>query len=1390
MNNQQKERELSWFIKDEAISDLKQDEFAHIDLARELKQKIEWLGPPLTISLESQHGTGKSVVGELLRAQFQSDSRYQFVRIEAWRHSGDSRRKAFLFDVIEELKTAFHDRKNDKAVASLCKLQEGLYQASSEQHAVLSFRGLRATWMALKAEARRPAVLRFIGCVIAAIVVLGVWVVLTANTGIKAALLSMILAIPGIFSLAGVVYFGTVLSKMAESILEPAKITFTTSPPTSSEQFEQIFRDLLRVIGAASTESGSKSEKTLVILVDELDRLPVDEIIQAINVVRTFRDVNPCVVVVALDTEVVVRALQQKPTESAGLIRNDSEAEEFLNKFFKFRLHLPPLVPSDMQAFARTLIESGRLTGGIGSLKGTALDDVLDGLIHPGVTTPRHVIRLLNEFNSDLRLALRRESPASSAGSNGKLLSQGTVTGNMPFLAMVTAMREDFSLFHADMARNQELVQVIEDGLSGKLDGADGADLDENYPGYREICLRYFDVVPIANQDKADGADTAGSANSNEAVDWSKPLPAYRDLVLHLQANRRFRATVVAPFIFFREDASARALGSGEQALGMATEFWSNATVLLRGRFERAKEANQAGFSGGAATVALHCLADGRGSQRRNAALAVCAMIDQFDPSRAGELSDAVSRTADDIRTIIDAVGSELPAEQFLRTLSERPHGFHQERCLSAVTDRIERLSAQLETDDAEDEVVTVADNILHAVSLHPDLFMTDERRAAITALASAVSKRITVEEAKGWLDTLCSSTLPFSREELFGPKAWQNLVAKLRDTESATIPNGSADSLRNAVITIEQKAMETWPREYIQLFIGLQGATRWEMRDIGFDVLERQRERLNLNEASTGLRAVVKSSTEEGFEERSEARTLYPRIAAWIEMLCKQDIGGELLHEKTTEEEMDAHCAKFVVLDDDDLRHTGYSVFEAVAPKSEIKYAKTSAALIAYIVNKLPAATAREAFETLIKVPAETSVDEFSALYTTLILPLRSLQVSDQSMFAADALLLALELGDGNNARAVALTQTETLVPLYSAGYAPSQLEQVDRVVKRAIPLLSDAARQSYVSGLNSILLRASDAPQQLFVLDHLAALRRDGTMPLTSIAVICTSLASTWTSLTTPEARVLAAQLLDAWSSSLPVINRDAHLTNMAAYAGEDPKMAWNAVRSFWSQMNTAQQVAAVKSSWQGEVQAQILEDISAESNHLDTDSISSLLIGADQAKLPQHEKALELLASALTRHSDNEEKNFLAESIFVHIANQPEPLEFRPLFLVACSLQVLVQVGGAPVIASALRGDIEQQQYGLTLLSKYLRVPNEGNLTSVLIPAVAPILAMSHGEDLRLLVDLLKAQGWATDPIVVASSQQAIESLKKNRSKEARVDRAILNSIQPRKVKKFSS
>ena len=128
----------------------------------------------------------------------------------------------------------------------------------------------------------------------------------------------------------------------------------------------------------------------------------------------------------------------------------------------------------------------------------------------------------------------------------------------------------------------------------------------------------------------------------------------------------------------------------------MAAEFWSNAVSLLRGRFEQARETKQAGFNGAAATVALHCLEDGRGSQRQNAVLAVCALFDHFSVERAGELSDAITRTADEMRDIIKTLDGASGGAVLAAPLAIHPDGFHQKACITALLQQVENWQLRL----------------------------------------------------------------------------------------------------------------------------------------------------------------------------------------------------------------------------------------------------------------------------------------------------------------------------------------------------------------------------------------------------------------------------------------------------------------------------------------------------------------------------------------------------------------------------------------------------------------------------------------------------------------------------------------------------------------------
>src|SRR5579883_2115177 len=144
----------NWYIREDAITDKDLDEFGHHDLAVQLKRKIVELGAPLTVALTGKHGVGKSSVGFLLRDLFKTDKRYVFVRIEAWRHNDESRRKAFLLDVSEELKSG---AKGTHTEEFLRDVRSRLYQTEALQRTILDVEGIKNTVGRIFSKVSKPA---------------------------------------------------------------------------------------------------------------------------------------------------------------------------------------------------------------------------------------------------------------------------------------------------------------------------------------------------------------------------------------------------------------------------------------------------------------------------------------------------------------------------------------------------------------------------------------------------------------------------------------------------------------------------------------------------------------------------------------------------------------------------------------------------------------------------------------------------------------------------------------------------------------------------------------------------------------------------------------------------------------------------------------------------------------------------------------------------------------------------------------------------------------------------------------------------------------------------------------------------------------------------------
>lgn len=189
-----------------------------------------------------------------------------------------------------------------------------------------------------------------------------------------------------------------------------ARVTQRAKVEAADEQ-EQAFAALVE-----------KVKNRLVVAVDDIDRLSKEQILAALNAIRSFqltckRDKQP-IFIVSIDEDIVRSAIED------GNGTSTPDAHEFLNRLFTLRQEVPVHETVDLRDFAKTLLTEPAST--LAERVGTKLGDVVMMLIHDDVKDPRHVVRLLNAFSSDCRLAHARELRAGS-----RSLRDGLVTKNL-----------------------------------------------------------------------------------------------------------------------------------------------------------------------------------------------------------------------------------------------------------------------------------------------------------------------------------------------------------------------------------------------------------------------------------------------------------------------------------------------------------------------------------------------------------------------------------------------------------------------------------------------------------------------------------------------------------------------------------------------------------------------------------------------------------------------------------------------------------------------------------------------------------------------------------------------------------------------------------------------
>ena len=1244
-----------WFISDARISSEDQDAFSHIDYARELKAKILELPTPLTIALAGQHGTGKSSIGVLLEKQFENDPNFEFVRIEAWRHEGETRRKAFLYDVLEGLTERFSN--DAKRQEDLRQVSNGLYNSYAHQTAVLDMTGakesVRRIWETVNQRSIMVAAAAG-GGVIALLVAWYFHTVGVASGVARTAIWTvypMTLSVP--FVAAALAYFTSLVKQVSEKVLEPAKITVTSNPPSSAEQYEQVFRKALQI----ALKNG-KHLKTMVLFVDELDRLPPSEIIQALQAIRTFRDVEPCVFVVGLDEEIVKRAIIETRV-GVGLVEDSTEAEEFLNKFFKLRQHVPLLISRDMREFARGLVSDGprrRINDGIAALPKDALNDVLDALIHRKVKTPRDAIRLLNAFNGDYRLATVRES----AGAG--LLSRGAITDHLPFLAVVNVLREDYPDFYAELLRNQDLLFALDMLQEGKS----VIDVERAFPTYSSLCASFYTIV-----------STEPSPNETE-VDYSRPQSKHRDLFLHLRNTAKFRAPSLVPFIYLREDQAARILGSSTKE-EMAEDFESNAVTSLRSRIREGTSS----FATAAAQVAIYCMDDASGIQLENTLLATCELFDDFDPELRQTIANEVALKSSQNGKMVTRVDPFA----FLKVLSLASPSPYISNCLRGI---IARLNP---------EDVDPGRNALNALIRFCGLLPRTIDLGPIRIYTAALSRNLPITDLDKQIQTLIENPLDeITYTDFFGQEFLQGVAETSSGIGSNDIPADYAAKLGGLYQLVEPFGLAKWKEQYFHCCIELLNSRTWDLHEVGFSILKAHKDELSITSAENALNGLFANGNVATLAEDLEHHEQLQQFARDT----AQRVGQSPFAVDTVKTSINEYLTATFAEGDEDVRALLRDFVRDLSPIVTKSYFDGfSDNLITLIPAKVPTASALDALQLLPFTTSELSQTKIKALYEVLTLPVRQVVTGETATFGATAMILALEQKESVNIREIAKSYFTGFVGLVLPNYTPENLAQIARVLDASIPYLAELT-ETYANNLETFIVTGSP-PYISFAIARLNRLASSGSLPATSLAKLTQALISMWSYIPTAEGMADAARLLFAWRAHISENSKATFWTQQIALLESSPRVAWQNLSSFWQQLPQDVRVQAIRQGYgHSEIQEKILSDLSDEQHKISSNETSEIILQINDSL---DEPARDSLALSMTTLLDNSQKEEVSVMLFTYLRQQPEKLNQKSVTSLASSLSNSISAEGFGYFLDLFQGDQDYRSYAFNNLLTYL-------------------------------------------------------------------------------------
>ena len=531
MRRRIKKRKETYFIKDEVLKSIADDEFGHKDFAMLIKKIIDKQETPFNIGIFGKWGVGKSSIISLYReliedkivnnnSDINSPKKIAFVKIPVWKYTQrESLRNKFILKIAEAL------------FINVDALKEKIYGIRTVITSLL----LKPNYLydeLKKFKKHFPWKRLILGVLLATLAVC------VLRNFYKIADFADVLAIPLIY------FFGFLPSilKFLLNVLKSAKVKISYGKFDSAEQFENEFIDIVK---------SRKCKK--IIFVDDLDRCSINKVVETLETIKTFLDIPSCIFIIACDNQIIEQAINE--SNKIYKMTEENDGAQYLEKFFQYTITIPPFIRRDMREYAKKLLKKQRSK----LLDLPDIDDILFVLIHEDVINPRRAIVLINSFISNYLVAKKREEDPKSK------LNIGMIINNLPTLAKIVVLKHDYPEFYSELEKNKDLIKWMTAYIYGE---------EKSLEFYqKEKCKNFILQGSIQGGEEKDIKDIQKRWDESYWLD-----PNERRLFTlynFLSSTREYDSEILdmRPFIFLGQDSAS---------YGIADEYLEKVNSALR----------------------------------------------------------------------------------------------------------------------------------------------------------------------------------------------------------------------------------------------------------------------------------------------------------------------------------------------------------------------------------------------------------------------------------------------------------------------------------------------------------------------------------------------------------------------------------------------------------------------------------------------------------------------------------------------------------------------------------------------------------------------------------------------------------------------------------------